>query len=183
MKKGALVVQVKRFPKNAAQYLEWLGIVGILAMLLFTTIDVIGANLFNNPLRGGTELVRFSQIIAISSAIAINFYLGRHISIDFIVSKLPKLIQNIIGKIITAFCLIFFIILTWQSIRYGASLYRAGEISSSANVPLYPFAFVIALSAAVAALFFVEELFGKTDTRKFFNGIVQKKGGAKSGTS
>ncbi|HAA34865.1 MAG TPA: hypothetical protein DCD97_06090, partial [Firmicutes bacterium] len=51
-----------------------------------------------------------------------------------------------------------FIVLSWQSFTYGLSLKKAGEISSSAHIPFYPFAFVISLCAAIASLYFLNEI-------------------------
>ncbi len=144
--------------KRIAEGLEWVGLVGLMLMLLFTMIDVIGSTVFNKPLRGATELVGYFQIIAIAGAVAIGFYSDRHIAIDFLVIYLPKAARKLVKKFVAVVCLIFFIILSWQSFIYGTALQQSGELSSTAHIPLYPFAYFIAFASVIAALYFIDQL-------------------------
>jgi TRAP-type C4-dicarboxylate transport system permease small subunit len=144
--------------QRVAKGFEWIGLLGLMLMLLFTLIDVIGSAVFNKPLRGATELVGCMQIIAIASAVAIAFYTNRHIAIDFLVMHMTKLVKNVVNKFVAVVCLAFFITLSWQSFIYGLSLQKSGEITSTAHIPLYPFAYFIAFTAVAASLYFVDRL-------------------------
>ena len=144
--------------QRVAEGLEWAGLFGMMLMLLFTLIDVIGSTVFNKPLQGATELVGYMQIIAIGGAMAIGFYANRHIAIEFLVMHLPKPVKNVVNKFVALVCFTFFIILCWQSFIYGLSLQKSGEMSSTAHVPLYPFAYFITVAAVVASLYFVDQL-------------------------
>lgn len=119
---------------------------------------MVGAKIFLRPLRGATELVGFAQTVAIATAMAVGLFTGRHITIEFFVSRLPKRVQVTSNRLVSVLGFAFFVLLAWQSYLYGGSLKRAGEISSTAHIPLYPFAYVVAFSAAVASLFFLAEL-------------------------
>jgi len=144
--------------RRVAEGLEWIGFVGLLLMLLFTIVDVIGSTLFHKPLRGSIEWVGYMQIIAIGGTVAIGLYADRHISIEFLVSKLPGLLKNVVLKFVSIVCFVFFIILCWESFTYGLSLQKAGEVSSTAHLPMYPFAYFIAAAAVIASLYYVGEL-------------------------
>ncbi|HHU76537.1 MAG TPA: TRAP transporter small permease [Firmicutes bacterium] len=139
--------------------LEWIGIAAVLAMMLVTVIDVVGAKVFLSPLNGAMEMISFGQIVAISCVLAVGLLFGRHIDIELFVSWMSKSIQNHIHFLISIIGFIFFIILAWQSTIYGLSLQKAGEISSSAYIPLFPFAYVIAFCAAAASLYYLNEIF------------------------
>lgn len=141
--------------QRVAETLEWAGFVGLILMLIFTIIDVVGSAVFNKPLRGATELVGYMQIIAIAGAMAIGFYANRHIAVDFLVMHLPRPVKNIVYKFVDIVCFTFFIILGWESFKYGLALQKTGELSSTAHLPLYPFAFFIAVAAVIASLYFV----------------------------
>ena len=151
-------MKFRLFAESTAKVVESVGVVAVIVMLSVTAIDVIGAKLFQNPLRGATELMGFAQIVAISCTIAIGLYLGRHIAIVFFTSRLPVSVQKVINTFISGLGFFLFIVLSWQSFTYGLSLKKAGEISSSAHIPFYPFAFVISLCAAVASLYFLNEI-------------------------
>ncbi len=144
--------------ENLAKLLEYVGIIGLLLMLLVTTADVIGAKVFLSPLRGGMELVGFGQIIAISCTMAMGLFYSRHISIELLVYRLSGKARKRINLIVSFLGLILFILLTIYSFTYGVSLKKAGEISSSANIPFYPFAFIIALGAAAATIYYLNDI-------------------------
>lgn len=144
--------------ENLAKLLEYVGIVGLLFMLLVTVVDVIGAKAFLKPLRGGMELVGFGQIVAISCTMAIGLFFNRHISIELLVYRLSGRVQKHINLIVSFLGLILFILLTCYSCAYGLSLKKAGEISSSANIPFYPFAFIIAIGAAAASIYYLNDI-------------------------
>lgn len=144
--------------ENIAKLVGWIGVAGVVCMLLIVVIDVIGAKIFLKPLRGATELVGFAQIVAISCTIAVSLFLKRHISIEFFIGRLSGRVQKWIDAFISTIGLFLFVVLSWQSYTYGLSLKKAGEISSTAYIPFYPFAFVIAFCAAAASLYFLDEL-------------------------
>jgi len=144
--------------RRVAEGLEWVSLLGLMLMFLFTIIDVIGSAAFNSPLKGATELVGAMQIIAIAGGVAVAFYARRHIAIDFLAMYLPRPLKNALNKFVAVVCLAFFIILCWQSFIYGAALQKSGEMTSTAHVPLYPFAYFIAFAAVIAALYFVDQL-------------------------
>lgn len=145
--------------ENIAKLIEWVGVAGVVCMLLIIVTDVIGAKIFLKPLRGSTELMGFAQIVAISCTIAVSLFLKRHIAIEFFIGRLSGRVQNWINGIISTIGLGLFVILSWQSYTYGLSLKKAGEMSSTAYIPFYPFAFVIAFCAVIASLYFLNEIF------------------------
>jgi len=151
-------VRFRQLSENIAKAIEWVGVTGVVCMLLIIVTDVIGAKIFLKPLRGATELMGFAQIVAISCTIAVSLFLNRHIAIEFFVGRLSGRVQKWINATISAIGLFLFVILSWQSYIYGFSLKKAGEISSTAHIPFYPFAFVIAFCAVVASLYFLSEI-------------------------
>lgn len=168
-------MKLRNFSEAAAKYMELVGLAAVLFMLLIIGLDVIGTNVFQTPVRGGSEMVSFAQVVAVSGALAINFYFGRHISIEFVMRKLKRFHREILEKIISIVCFFFFIVLAWQGFRHGVSLYKAGEISSTAHIPLYPFAFVISVGAAIAALYFLVDILREKEETVFYVEADSKK--------
>ena len=151
-------MKFKAVSEDFIKKMEWLGVLGVLVMIIITFINVVGAKLFSAPLRGATEIVSFAQIIAITFVIAVNLLDNRHIAIDFLVDRMPKLIRKWIRILVIVLESVLFAILCYESFRYGLSLQRAGEISSGAYIPFYPFAFAISFGSACVLLFFLNEL-------------------------
>ena len=150
--------QLDKFARGFSSSLEWLGVIGILLMFLANFIDVVGAKLFLWPLPGATEVISFSQVVAVAPAIAFALILGRHIRVEFIIDRFPKRIRAAITSISSFLSLILFALVLWQSYLYGVSLQRAGEIGSTSHLPFYPFAYLIALCSIPVCLVFLVEV-------------------------
>jgi TRAP-type C4-dicarboxylate transport system permease small subunit len=150
--------QVDKFIGVSSRFLEWVGVMGILLMFVVNFIDVVGAKLFVRPLPGSVEIISFSQIVAIAPAIAFTLILGRHIRVEFILDRFPKRIRAAITSVSSFLSLILFVLIVWQSYLYGVSLQKAGEIGSTSHLPLYPFAYLIALCSVPVCLVFLMEI-------------------------
>lgn len=151
-------MRFRHLAERLAGYGEWVGVVAILIILTLTAVDVVGAKVFRSPLRGATELVGLAQVVAVGGAMAMGLFKGRHITIEFFVSRLPRFAQVLTRGLISLLGLGLFGVLAWKSFTYGHSLRTAGQITSTAAIPFYPFAYVLALFAALAVLYYMAEL-------------------------
>jgi TRAP-type C4-dicarboxylate transport system permease small subunit len=124
-------------------------------MFIVNLIDVVGAKLFLWPLSGAIEVIGFSQIVAITPAIAFGLILGRHIRVEFFIGRLPKQVQETLHSVVSLMGLGLFILILWQSYTYGQSLKKAGEIGSTSHIPFFPFAFFIAFCCIPVCLVFL----------------------------
>ena len=143
--------------KKLSGWFEWIGILGAAVLLVVTWVDVGGAKLFNHPLLGSYELVRFSQLITIAFAVAITQVARQHISIDFIVDRLSERPRRVVNCLVSFLLLIFFIAVTVQIFRYGWSMQTVGQLGSTLPIPYYPFIYGLALAFALVCLVFVSE--------------------------
>ena len=150
--------QIDKFTRLSSRHLEWVGVIGIILMFLVNLVDVVGAKLFLWPVPGATEVISFSQIMAIAPAIAITLLLNRHIRVEFIIMRFPKRIRGAINSFSSFLSLVIFVLILWQSFVYGQSLQRAGEIGSTSHIPFYPFAYFIAFCSIPVCLAFLVEV-------------------------
>jgi TRAP-type C4-dicarboxylate transport system permease small subunit len=123
--------------------------------MLITFIDVIGAKLFQRPVLGAIDIVMLAQLLAISFAAASTLLSGRHVQVEFFVMMLPKRVQVMVDFLIHIFCLVLFVLIVWRLTVYGYFLQTGGEISPTAQIPLYPFAYAIALASIPVCLIYV----------------------------
>jgi C4-dicarboxylate transporter DctQ subunit len=146
------------FTSLSSRYLEWVGVIGVLLMFLVNLVDVIGAKFFLWPVPGATEVIGFSQVLAIAPAIAFTLLLDRHIRVEFIIMRLPRRIRETVGGFSSFLGLLTFALILWQSYLYGQSLQRAGEIGSTSHIPFYPFAYLIAICCIPVCFAFLVEV-------------------------
>jgi TRAP-type C4-dicarboxylate transport system permease small subunit len=145
----------ERFNRLLSGWFEWIGLAGLLVVMVITCIDVIGAKLFLRPVFGAIDIVMLSQLVAISFATAFALILGRHVRVEFFVVRLPRRAQAGIDSIIYLLGLGLFILIIWRLSIYGYSLQTGGEVSATARIPLYPFAYGIALASIPVCLVFL----------------------------
>ena len=127
-------------------------------MLISTCIDVVGAKLFKWPLPGGIEIVYMIQIVAMAGALAITQIDKQHIRVEIVIESVSKKTRALLTGIVSTLGLALFALLSWQSYTFGMKLMQTGDVTTSAGIPLYPFAFWIALCCVPICFVLLGEL-------------------------
>jgi TRAP-type C4-dicarboxylate transport system permease small subunit len=142
----------EKFNRLVSSWFEWVGLTGLLIMMLITCIDVIGAKIFLLPVLGAIDIAMLSQVVAISFACAMALILGRHVQVEFIVTRLPRRVQAVTDSIVFFLGLFFFVLVVWRLCVHGYHFQTGGELSATARIPLYLFAYGIALASIPVCL-------------------------------
>ena len=148
---------LERFNRRLSSFFEWIGLAGLLIMMAITCIDVVGAKVFLWPVLGALDIVMLSQTVAIAFAVSMALILGRHIQVEFFFNRLPRRAQAVIDSCVLLLGLGLFIVIIWQLCVLGHSFQTSGEYSATAHIPLYPFAYGIALASIPVCLVFLVE--------------------------
>jgi len=139
--------------------IEWVGVIGILLMMVITCVDVIGAKTIKMPVPGALDIVMISQLMAMAFAIGASLLLGRHVEVEFFVPLLPKPLQIIIEIFIHLLLVALFIVITWRLFAYGYDLQTGHEVSPTIRIPLYGFAYAAGASCIPVCLVYLHRLF------------------------
>ncbi|HUT67056.1 MAG TPA: TRAP transporter small permease [Dehalococcoidales bacterium] len=158
MKFTTWLEKFEKFNRRLSGWFEWIGIAGLLVMMLVTGIDVVGAKVFTWRLLGAIDTVMLAQIVAIAFAAATALIVGRHVKVEFFVSKLPKRVQAVIDSIIYTLGLGLFVLIIWRLTKLGYSFQTSGEATATVYIPLYPLAYGIALASIPVCFVFLVEL-------------------------
>ena len=142
----------ERFNRRLSGGFEWLGLVAMLLMMVITCIDVVGAKVFRWRLLGALDYVMLSQTVAIAFAAGMALILGRHIRVEFFFRLLPQRAQKVIDSVVILIGLGLFILVIWRLFELGHNFQTSGEYSPTAYIPLYPFAYGIALASIPVCL-------------------------------
>jgi TRAP-type C4-dicarboxylate transport system permease small subunit len=149
---GSVLGKFERFNRRLSGWCEWLGLAAMLLMMVITCIDVVGAKVFRWRLLGAIDIVMLSQIVAIAFAASMALILGRHIRVEFFFNLLPRRAQAVINSCVLLLGLGLFILIIWRLCVLGYSFQTSGEYSATAYIPLYPFAYGIALASIPVCL-------------------------------
>ena len=147
-----LMEKFESFNDKISLGFEWLGLLAFVFMMMLTTVDVFLSKLFQEPIPGSIDLMMMAQLIAIAFVVSTSYIGGRHISVEFFMPLLPKLIRRIVACIIQALVLYLFFVMTWQLFVYGHELKTYHEVSATIRVPLYPFTYATAVAFIPACL-------------------------------
>ena len=137
---------------KSATFLNIMGVgVGLIMVLILTT-NVIGRYIFRHPLIGTVEIEELMLVVLVFFGIAYAQLKKRHVSIPFIVDRLPVYLRNIINNVAIFISLLVFVLITWRSIIL-AKLYWENRVSSLyLEIPLAPFVLIITLGCIIMSL-------------------------------
>ena len=82
-----------------------------------------------------------------------------HTRVDILVDIFSTKTQMILNAVNLVICIIFFVVAGWHISKYGATLWRTGEVTETLRIIYYPFTYGVAGGCFLIALvMFVEIL-------------------------
>jgi len=150
---------LNRLNRPIVHFLKNISMAILAAMMFLTAADVFLRYVFNRPITGAYELIEFMMSVVISFGIAYCAIEGGHVSVDLVVSTLPKRTQAIIGSITSLLGAGLFFLITWQNIIYTSENVESKLESAVLLIPVYPFIGVVAIGSAALFLVLIMEFF------------------------
>lgn len=141
----SVVAVISRFLDDAAGW-------GIAATMALVVINIILRVVFKDSIQGVYEYVGYISAAVIGLALAWCALEKAHISIDFIVEKMPARVQKLIDMITGIAVVIFLLFLSYQVCAYGVRIMNSGEVSATSKIPFYPFIFIVAAGLLVLSV-------------------------------
>ncbi|WP_271401799.1 TRAP transporter small permease [Salinicoccus roseus] len=121
-------------------------------MVLLITFDVLGRWIFNQPITGSVELVGFGLSMVIFLSIGYTHLYEEHISIEFLVDKLPEKVRYLIDGVINVVITVLMILIAGSLMWYVSRLYGSGTITGDLGIPIYIMALITVAGSLVFAL-------------------------------
>lgn len=140
---------------RVGRVLEVVGGLMILAMMVVTTIDVVGRYFISKPLWGGFEMTEILMGLVIFAGMPIATARREHITIDLFDAFLglrTRCWQAAIGDVV---CAAASAVLAWRMWLRGQQLLSVGETTLQLGIPRGLIACAMAVLMAVAAVVFV----------------------------
>jgi TRAP-type C4-dicarboxylate transport system permease small subunit len=140
-----------------SNWFNWIALIALMAMVGVVAIDIVGAKIFNAPLSGAVELVSFFGVAIASFSAARTYNVGRHIRVNFIVSRFSVKVQNLLACTVSMVSIVLFSVIIWRTLIYGKDIQDAGEVSLTLNFPYTPFIYGLAVALIPLLLLLVGE--------------------------
>lgn len=126
----------------------WVSMFTLIGMMLLTCTDVI-FRYFGHPIKGTFDIIGLLGAVAVALPIAYTQLLGRHVTMEFIWPKAPKPIRLMIGGITSLLSIGIYGLIAWQCALLGTQQWRVGGLSSTIEIPLFPFVYIVALGCGL----------------------------------
>ena len=148
----------EKFNQRLSGWFEWVGVAALLTVMFVNLIDVAGNKLFGSPLFGALDLITTFQAVAIAFACAATLIVGRHVKVEFLVTRLPNRTQAVIESIALFLGLGLFVLIVWRVSLHGYYFQTGGETTFTLPIPRMLPAYGIALASIPVCLVFLQKL-------------------------
>lgn len=124
----------------------------IAGVMILVISNVILRAIFGQPILGTYELVGFLTALGIGLALAHCALQNGHISVGYVMDRLPSRLQAAVDLLTNSTALGFWGLTVWHLCQYAGSMAVSGVVSSTARVPVYPVIYLLALGFSVLCL-------------------------------
>ena len=138
--------------------LSYFGSIALFAMMLLTTVDVIGRYFFNKPVLGAFELTEFLVLILIFSFLAPSQAKKSHVAVDLIFQHFPARLRVVIDVLNHLLCMVFMGLIAYRCFIRALEIKEFGEATSNLGIIKYPFAFFVVFGCAALTIEYLRDL-------------------------
>lgn len=131
--------------KEVSNLLDKLAGMCIFAVMLLVVSNIIFRVVFSKPILGTYELVGFLTALGIALALAYCAFQDGHIAVSFIMEHFPKKMQAVINVLTNTTALLFWSLTVWYTGKFAHTTMMNGMVSPTAEIPIYPFIYLVAL--------------------------------------
>jgi TRAP-type C4-dicarboxylate transport system permease small subunit len=133
--------------------LRWMSLAGgwiIVALMIYTVLDVILRYAFNRPFSGSFEITEFAMSAIVFLGIAYCGWVGGHVAVDVLRGSLDSPRLRLVPAVLTLIGGLLFAAVAWLTAEEALS--TMNRVSNMMRWPHYPFQLIVALGSAMYAI-------------------------------
>lgn len=134
---------ISKIAERISYILDQLARFFLVALMALIVANVI-LRFFGRPIAATVEWAEFLSAMSIGLAVAYCGAKGGHLTIDFVMEKLPKTVQAVTGVITNLIVLAFVSVSFWRLIVYANDAKASGQVSMTSQTPYYFFIYLLA---------------------------------------
>ncbi|MCF8094502.1 MAG: TRAP transporter small permease [Desulfobacteraceae bacterium] len=138
--------KLEKLTKRISRLFNWIALAALSCMLLLVATDIIGSKVFGQPVPGAMDLTSLLGILLIGFSMPQTYLMGRHIKVDFVMTRLRPSLRKPLRSVSLILVTVFFACIVCRLFVYAQGLYSYGEKTMTIQVPLFPFAYALAIS-------------------------------------
>jgi TRAP-type C4-dicarboxylate transport system permease small subunit len=151
-------MNLNEFAQKICEKLLSIAAFAIIFVIFLIIVDVT-LRVLRMPIAWGYEVVILMGAIAVGFSLPQTTFTKTHVIMEFGIGNLPKSWQIIFTFINRCLGIIVFMILSWWSLLYGNSLWRANQVSSILHLPDAIGPYFLGFSCFVVCIVLFNDLF------------------------
>ncbi|TRZ77758.1 MAG: TRAP transporter small permease [Deltaproteobacteria bacterium] len=126
-------------------------------MLIFTLTDVV-LRAFGMPIVGDYEIISYLGAVVVGFAIPYTSLLKGHIIVDFLLTKLPKNVGDVMQLATRILGIALFLWMGWNFVVMSLDLIKSKEVTPALRLPFYPISLGLAFCCIIQCFTFVSQI-------------------------
>jgi TRAP-type C4-dicarboxylate transport system permease small subunit len=122
----------------------------LVALMIYTVLDVILRYAFDRPFSGSFEVTEFAMSAIVFLGIAYCGWVGGHVAVDILQRPLDNPRLRLVPGVLTLVGAVLFAAIAWLTAEEALS--TMSRVSNMMRWPHYPFQFIVALGSAMYAI-------------------------------
>jgi TRAP-type C4-dicarboxylate transport system permease small subunit len=123
----------------------------LMAMMLITTVDVVGRYIVKQPLPGAYELIELMLAINIFMALPLVCLKDEHITVTVLIEGLSRRVRQVHAGIVSLLSAGVLAVVAWRLYAHAAQLASYGDVTMFLRLPRGPIGYTMALLTALGA--------------------------------
>ena len=140
-------------------------------MMLLTTVDVVMRYVFNSPIGASFEVTELSLGILIFAALPLVTLKDEHVGIDLIDLVVPPAVIRFMRRIVNLVMAVCLAVLAWRLWLAADRFLSYGDMTATAEIPIYPFYYLMAILSGASALIVLAKVYwldaGRSSTHEY----------------
>lgn len=139
-----MIFILERISNELNKWFSWIGGVALMSMTGIACINMLMRPI-GVPITGAYELVGFFGALVVALPLGYAQINRSHISVDILATRYSKRTKKIMNGISSFLCMIFFILVAWETADYATAIWKRGETSETLRIIYHPFVYLVAL--------------------------------------
>jgi tripartite ATP-independent transporter DctM subunit len=140
------------------RFLNLMGALALLFMMLISFADVLMRYFFNNPISGSTEITEILMVLMVFLAISYTQMKKGHVGIDLFPKKLPPSWQIVLSIVVNSCSLSIFALIAWRNFETALLFLERKQVTMELGIPIFPFFLVISLGCIMLCVVLLRDL-------------------------
>jgi TRAP-type C4-dicarboxylate transport system permease small subunit len=124
----------------------------LFAMMIITTVDVVGRYLLNSPIPGGFEIVQYLMAVVVFASLPLTTAADNHLTVSLVGGWLKGRMRRAHRIFVLAISSLALATIAWRMAEQAAILASSQQISGFLQLPLAPVAMIMSALATLAVV-------------------------------